>query len=94
MKTIITLLGATWVGLTLFQCQPAAVFAPEAARPAQSGSARTSAIATDIPVSGYTLCYEDLFDTGTSPNPADWYYRTDSRFGGFNEPSQVSVGGG
>lgn len=94
MNTIIKLVSATCTGLLLFQCQPSLVVNPAPAVLAASGSARTSAIATGIPVSGYTLCYQELFDSGTQPNSADWFKRTGVRLGGYNYASQVNVGNG
>lgn len=80
------------VGLAFFQCQPALVETRSGSQ--KAGNARTSTVATDIPVSGYTLCYQELFDTGTTPDTTEWVYRTGERLGGYNYASQVSVSNG
>ncbi len=92
MKTTSIALAVLFTGFCFSQCQRVSVDMKTASE--RTGSGRSAAIATDIPVSGYTLCYQELFDAGTVPDSTQWVYRTGERLGGYNYPGQVSVGNG
>jgi hypothetical protein len=93
MKTITRSVGALCLGISLFQCQPTAVDAPQDGA-VKTSSANARVAATGLPVSGYTLCYEQNFDSGTQPSASEWIKRTTDRLGGINNAEQVNVGGG
>ncbi|MBN8824893.1 MULTISPECIES: family 16 glycosylhydrolase [unclassified Spirosoma] len=92
MRTIVCMLGVSLSGISLLQCQPAPVVTQQAVTKTTATNARVAA--TDLPVTGYTLCYQQTFDTGTTPSASEWIYRTTDRLGGYNSASQVTVGNG
>jgi hypothetical protein len=78
--------------VVFLQCQSPVVQDPAPAVPKTTIRSGEREIAEGVlPVSGYELRYQELFSKNGFLNPNDWFYRTDTRFGGINDAKQVVI---